>query len=80
MQVSCPIYAMGSEAENIYKSFVFAEERHKTDFDIVLEKFDGYFFSRRNFIHERVRFHQRVQQPGEKAEGFIRALYELSEH
>lgn len=45
MQVSCPIYAMGSEAENIYKSFVFAEERHKTDFDIVLEKFDGYFFS-----------------------------------
>ncbi len=40
----------------------------------------GEFFLRRNVIHERAVFHQRVQRPGEQAETFIRALYDLSEH
>lgn len=78
--MSCLIYAMGSEAENIYKSFVFAREEQRNYFEIVLGKFNEYFFPRRNVIHERACFHQRVQQPGERAEAFIRALYELSEH
>lgn len=80
VQVSCLIYAMGAEAENIFKSFTFAEDKEKDDIKIVLAKFDEYFFPRRNVIHERACFHQRVQRPGEKAESFIRALYELSEH
>ena len=46
----------------------------------VLGKFDDYFVPRRNVIHERACFHLRVQRPGEKAETFIRALYELAEH
>uniref|UniRef100_A0A3B1ITQ0 Gypsy retrotransposon integrase-like protein 1 n=1 Tax=Astyanax mexicanus TaxID=7994 RepID=A0A3B1ITQ0_ASTMX len=80
VQVSCLIYAMGSESENVYRSFTFEEEGHSNDFDRVLGKFDEYFVPRRNVIHERACFHQRVQRPGEKAETFIRALYELSEH
>lgn len=80
VQVSCLICAMGAEAENIFKSFTFTEDRDKDDIKIVLAKFDEYFFPRRNVIHERACFHQRVQRPGEKAESFIRALYELSEH
>lgn len=47
---------------------------------MVMEKFDEYFFPRWNLIHERAVFHQRVQRPGEPAETFIRALYDLSEH
>ncbi len=78
--MSCLIYAMGSVAENIYKSFVFVQESQKNDYAVVLGKFNEYFFLRRNVIHERVCFHQRVQQPSEKAEAFIRAVYELSEH
>ena len=31
VQVSCLIYAMGSEAENIYKSFLFAGEEVDDD-------------------------------------------------
>lgn len=46
----------------------------------MLEQFDDYFVLRRNVIHERACFHQRVQRAGEKAETFIRALYELAEH
>lgn len=80
VQVSCLIYAMGPKAENIYKSFTFAGNDERNDFAAVVGKFDEYFFPRRNIIHERVCFHQRVQRPGEKAEGFIRALYDLSEH
>lgn len=79
VQVSCLIYAMGPEAENIYKSFTFAGNDERNDFAAVVGKFDEYFFPRRTIIHEWVCFHQRVQRPGEKAEGFIRALYDLSE-
>ncbi|KAI4877550.1 hypothetical protein NFI96_031461, partial [Prochilodus magdalenae] len=80
VQVSSLIYALGSESENIYRSFAFDEEGQRNDFERVLTKFDEYFVPRRNVIHERACFHQRVQRPGEEAETFIRALYELSEH
>ncbi|KAL3046446.1 hypothetical protein OYC64_004447 [Pagothenia borchgrevinki] len=80
VHVSCLIYAMGIEAENIFKSFTFAEEDDGDDFAVVVGKFNEYFFPRRNVIHKRPCFHQRVQRPGEKAEGFIRAQYDLSEH
>lgn len=56
------------------------ENENDDDFDVVLAKFDEYFVPRRNVIHEWACFHQRIQRPGEKAETFIRALYELSEH
>lgn len=45
VQVSCLIYAMGAEAENIFKSFTFAEDKDKDDIKIVLAKFEDYFFS-----------------------------------
>lgn len=80
VQVSSLIYSMGSETENVYRSFVYAEDAHRDVFDTVVGKFDEYFVPRRNVIHERACFHQCVQRPGEKVETFIRALYELSEH
>ncbi|KAL3056877.1 hypothetical protein OYC64_007371 [Pagothenia borchgrevinki] len=60
VQVSCLIYAMGNEAENIFKSFTFAEEDDGDDFAVVVGKFNEYLFPRRNVIHERACFHQRV--------------------
>ncbi len=44
VQVRPLVYAMGSEAENIYKSFVFAREEQRNYFEIVLGKFNKYFF------------------------------------
>ena len=44
VQVSCPFYTMGNEAENIHKSFTFTEEENRNDFAIVIGKFDEYFF------------------------------------
>ncbi|KAI2647390.1 Transposon Tf2-8 polyprotein [Labeo rohita] len=80
VQISTLIYAMGIEAENIFKSFTFTAEESDDDYDTVLGKFDEYFMPKKNVIHERACFHQRAQRPGEKAECYIRALYELSEN
>lgn len=80
VQVSTLVYALGKEAENILSSFSYEDEEDESDYDVVLAKFDAYFIPRRNVIHERACFNQRVQRPGERAETFIRSLYELSEH
>ena len=66
VQVSSLIYSMGGEAENIYRSFVFADNE-EDNFTIVLAKFDDYFVPRRNVIHERACFHQRVQRVGKES-------------
>lgn len=78
VQVSSLVYAMGSEAEKILASFSFENEEDKEKFDVVLAKFDEYFIPKRNIIHERACFYQRNQLPGEKAETYIRSLYELA--
>lgn len=39
VQVRCLIYAMGQEAENIFRFFVFNQVAHEDDFDRVLAKF-----------------------------------------
>jgi hypothetical protein len=61
VQVSSLIYAMGSEAEHIYKTFKFAKTGDDEKYDLVLDKFDGHFVPKRNIIHERAKFHQRSQ-------------------
>ena len=89
IQVSSLIYAMGRQAENIFKSFRF-ESHHssdidpvpvdpKDDFDVVLEKFEQHFVPKRNIIHEQALFYQRSQQAGESVEAFFtRACCTLS--
>ncbi len=84
IQVSALVYAMGPQAETVFNSFQFDPDpataaRQKKDFDLVLGKFDSYFQPKRNIIHERAVFHQRVQKQGETAENFIRSLYQMAE-
>ena len=90
IQVSFPIYAMGRQAENIFKSFRFESRQSsniepvpvdpKCDFDVVLETFEQYFVPKRSTIHERTLFYQRNQQSGESVEAFVRSLHELGAH
>lgn len=79
VQVCTLLYSMGKEAEQVYQTFTFGEgEREREDYDNVIRKFDDYFVPKVNVIHERARFHMRVQRPGEMAEEYIRSLHELA--
>ena len=67
VQVNLLLYAIGSEAEAIYDSFVFDrsvaleddddEVSPENDYDIVIKKFHKHFVPKRNVIHERACFH-----------------------
>ena len=70
---------MGSDAEEIMKSFDLSEEDQK-DYANVLERFESHFVKKRNVIYERAKFNQRSQQNGESVDSFITALYTLVEH
>lgn len=70
VQVSCLIYAMGSEAENVLKSFLLPRKTRRILTSLTSTSFRG----------EMSSMNGRVQKPGEKAESFITALYDLSEH
>ena len=73
VQLNMLLYAMGSEAEAIYDSFVFDrgialeddedEVSPENDYDIVIKKFHEHFVPKRNVIHERACFHKLVQNP-----------------
>lgn len=80
VQVSTLIYAKGSEAENIFKSFTFGPDEKEDDYNTVLAKYVAYFIPKKNVIHERACFHQRVQKQGEVTESCIKVLYKLSDN
>ena len=79
VQICALIYAMGNEAEHIFKTFEFPDEQAKT-YANTIAKFDAYFVPKQNIIHERARFHLRSQQSGESVEAFVRCLHEIAEH
>lgn len=79
VQVSTLLYALGREAEQVFSTFVFGENEEDDNYDTVLDKLNTYFVPKVNIIHERARFHLRVQKQGESAEEYIRTLYELAE-
>lgn len=66
--VSHLIYSLGREAENVYRQINMSAddgEDLKTDFDLLVSKFDDYFMPKVNAIFERQRFNTSVQAPGE---------------
>ena len=70
---------MGCESEDIFTSFTFDDGADQNNYDRVKEKFDHHFIAKKNVIHERAKFNQRVQGQDEPVENFITDLYRLAE-
>ncbi|KAL5006376.1 hypothetical protein ScPMuIL_015182 [Solemya velum] len=79
VQVNTLLYSMGSDAEDVFKSFKLSDDQAK-DYNAVVEKFEKYFVARRNVIFERAKFNKRRQEEGETAEAFITSLHTLVEY
>ena len=77
-QLNTLLYSMGSKSDDILATFGLTTENSKK-YDVVTDKFDGYFVKRRN-IFEHAKFHQRKQESGEAVDSFITDLYALAEH
>ena len=60
IQVASLVYAMGAEAEHVFKSFTFADADDSKKYDLVMTKFDAHFTSKKNIIHERAVFHRKM--------------------
>ncbi len=84
IQVDTLLYVMGQESEAIFDSFVFNPPANGVDekesYDVVVQKFDEHFIPKHNTIHQRARFHSRVQKETETVEEFVRDLYKLAEY
>ena len=70
---------MGDQADDILRAFNLSKKDAKK-YNIIKNKFDGYFIKRRNVIFEHAKFNLRKQEVGETVDSFITALYELAEH
>ena len=79
VQVSSLLYSMGQQSETVFQAFTFGADESQEDITLVLKKFDAHFVPAVNRIHERAKFHSRIQQPGENVETYLRTLYKLIE-
>ena len=48
VKTSVLLHSIGPEALDVYNAFTYDEGETKTDFDVVLKKFDVYFVPKRN--------------------------------
>lgn len=78
-QVDALIYCLGGDTQDILAAAALLEE-DKADFDKVIEVLQNHRIGKSNVIHERARFHQRKQEPGETVEAFVTALHKVVFH
>ena len=75
------LYSMGGrEANRIFRTLTFVSPEKDTEYDTLVSKLTEYFIPKRNIIHERCVFQDRVQTASETVEEFLRDLQALAQH
>ena len=75
------LYAMGGrEANRIFRTLSFTPPECDTDYNTLVSKLTLYFIPKRNIIHERCIFQERVQRASESVEEFVRDIQSLALH
>ncbi|XP_074620875.1 uncharacterized protein LOC141879483 [Acropora palmata] len=77
VQINTLVYAMGRNANEIFKSFQLTEEDQV--YETAKQRFETHFVGRTNVIFERARFNKRVQGAQESVIDFIESLFTLAE-
>ena len=70
---------MREKIDDILSTFDLSVNDRKK-YEIVKEKFDGYFVKERNVIFERATFNRRKQETDESVDSFVTDLYALAKH
>ena len=78
-QVSTLLYCLGEAAEDVLLSSK-TTDKDRTEYKLVLGKFDEFFKVRKNVIFERARFNRRNQLEGESSEQYVTVLHSLAEN
>lgn len=73
------LHAIGTEGQEAYETFTFAEDEDQEDFDVVLRKFESFYIPKTNIICERYGFFTRNQEPGETIDHYVMALRKLAQ-
>ncbi|XP_067040983.1 uncharacterized protein [Acropora muricata] len=77
VQINTLVYAMGRNANEIFKSFQLTEEDQV--YETAKQRFETPFVGRTNVTFERARFNKRVQGAQESVIDFIEILFTLAE-
>lgn len=64
----------GTDAIEVFNTFVFAQPEDRDKFEEVLKMFDGHCLSKKNETYERYVFRSRVQHQGETFDNFLTDL------
>ena len=78
VQVSTLIYALGKEADKVFKTLTFNSAADANKYELVLQKHNNHFVPQTNILHERAKFYNRHQKVGESVEQFHRSLHDLA--
>ena len=76
-QCAILLHCIGSEAQEIYRTFTFAEDE-KDKYVSLKKKFEEYFIPRVNITYERFRFNTCSQKDGQTYDSFITDLRTLA--
>ncbi|GBN58520.1 hypothetical protein AVEN_140084-1 [Araneus ventricosus] len=78
-QVNSLLYLMGSQSEEIFRTFNL-KQTEVDSHEVIKAKFERYFIPTRNVIYDRYKFNMLMQEEDEAVEDFITALPNLAQN
>ena len=77
-QTAILLHAAGPDAQEVFETFVWAEDEDKTDYEQVLNKFGDYCEPLRNVVYERYQFWCREHKETETVDMLMAALRSMA--
>ena len=76
-QAAIFLACIGADAYELYETFEFAEDEHRTDLTRIMAAFEAHCVGEVNVVYERYVFYKRKQENGETFDSFLAELRKL---